>query len=219
MLHQNIVDLLNDEARIKTLTQEILDNGFIRVSNFFDQETLATLHTIARDPNFQNKKSEQLEGTIIATIGHSPEIVALSQKFHDARCTITGETRVVLDPAKQAIGMPYKNAANETNIETAYHYDGAYINLLFALQMPEKSEAGNGNLILFPSLRRKFSPTNAKLVSRVLRHSKIARNIYGYKEVIYQVDAMHIFFGDISFHGVDPIKSGERVVVTINSHW
>ena len=219
MLHQNIVDLLKDEARIKVLTQEILATGFIRVSNFFDQETLAALHTIARDSNFQNKKSEQLDGTIIATIGHSSEIVGLSQKFHDARCAITGETRVVLDPAKQAVGMAYKNAANETNIETAYHYDGAYINLLFALQMPNKSEVGNGNLILFPSIRRKFSPGVAKLVSRMLRHFKVARSVYGYKEVIYQVDAMHIFFGDISFHGVDPIKSGERVVVTINSHW
>ncbi len=219
MLHQNIVDLLHDEARIKTLTQEILDNGFIRVSNFFNQETLSALHTIARDPNFQNKKSEQLDGTIIDTIGRSNEIVELSQKFHDARCAITGETRIVLDPKKQAIGMPYKNAANETNIETAYHYDGAYINMLFALQMPEKNEVGNGNLILFPSLRRKYSPGIAKLVSRILRHFKIARSLYGYKEVIYQVDAMHIFFGDISFHGVEPIKSGERVVVTINSHW
>lgn len=219
MLHQNIVDLLKDEARIKVLTQEILDNGFIRVANFFDQETLAALHTIARDPNYQNKKSEQLNGTIIDSIGHSPEIVTLSQKFHDARCALTGETRVVLDPAKQAIGMAYKNAANETNIETAYHYDGAYINLLFALQMPDKSEVGNGNLILFPSLRRKFNSFMAKIVSRMLRHSKLVRSLYGYKEVIYQVDAMHIFFGDISFHGVDPIKSGERTVVTINSHW
>ncbi len=219
MLHQNTVDLLHDEARIKVLTQEILDNGFIRVPNFFDQETLAALHTIARDSNFQNKKSEQLDGTIISTIGHSPEIVTLSQKFHDARCAITGETKVVLDPTKQAVGMAYKNAANETNIETAYHYDGAYINMLFALQMPDKSEVGNGNLILFPSLRRKYGVSVAKLVSRILRHSKLARNLYGYKEVIYQVDAMHIFFGDISFHGVDPIKSGERTVVTINSHW
>ena len=38
-------------------------------------------------------------------------------------------------------------------------------------------------------------------------------------EVIYQPHTMYIFFGDLSFHGVDPIKSGERVVVTINSHW
>ena len=219
MFHQSIVDLINDEQKITLLTKEILDNGFIRVADFFDTPTLEALHTIARDPQFQNKKDGQLAGTIVAEVGYSDGILELSQKFHDARCKLTGETRVVLDKSKQAIGMPYKNAANETNIETSYHYDGAYINLLFALQMPEKTEIGNGNLILFPSLRRSYTPGIAKIVSRILRHFKIARKIYGYKEVMYQVDAMHIFFGDISFHGVEPIKSGERVVVTINSHW
>jgi len=115
--------------------------------------------------------------------------------------------------------MPYKNASDATNKVTAFHYDGAYINLLFALTMPPHQGKGDGNLVLFPSLRERYSPLLAKIISRLLGHSKGLRSLYGYSEVIYQIDAMHIFFGDISLHGVEPIKTGKRSVITINSHW
>lgn len=219
MFHQSILDLINDEQKIEALTKEIIDNGFLAVPNFFDTETLAELHLMAADPRYQNKKMSELMETAIGTMGCSDEIILLSQKICDARSKITGKPKVVINKAKQAIGMPYKNASDVTNVQTPFHYDGAYINLLFALTMPPHQGKGDGNLVLFPSIRERYSPFMAKIVSRILRHSKLARTIYGYKEVIYTVDSMHIFFGDISFHGVEPIKSGERAVITINSHW
>jgi len=219
MFTQSIASLIQDDAKIEALTKEIIDNGYMVVSNFFDQETLAELHHMARNPQFQNKKMSDLTDTLIGKIGYSDEIVLLSQKICDARSKITGKPKVTIEKNKQAIGMPYKNASDATNKVTAYHYDGAYINLLFALTMPPHQGKGDGNLILFPSIRERYAPFLAKVVSRLLGHSKLFRKLYGYTEVIYQIDAMHIFFGDISLHGVEPIKSGQRAVITINSHW
>lgn len=219
MFHPSITALINDEAKIEALTREIIDQGFVAVPNFFDAETLSQLHQMAADPRYQNKKMSELKDTLIGQIGFSDEVIVLSQKMCDARAKITGKPKVVIDKTKQAIGLPYKNSTDATNIQTPFHYDGAYINMLFALTMPPHQGKGDGNLVMFPSLRARYSPLMSKIISRILRHSKLARNIYGYKEVIYTLDSMHIFFGDISFHGVEPIKSGERAVITINSHW
>jgi hypothetical protein len=219
MFHQNFHALLKDDARLETLVKEILQNGFVVVRDFFDTETLTTLHSMAADPRYQNKKNPEINDSLIGKIGFSDEIIQLSQKICDIRSRLTGKPTVTIVREKQAIGMPFKRATDATNIETAYHYDGAYINLLFALTMPPDTKKGDGNLILFPSIRERYAPFLAKVVSRLLRHSKLFRRLYGYSEVVYEVDAMHIFFGDISFHGVEPIKSGERAVITINSHW
>jgi hypothetical protein len=219
MFSSSILELINNDAKIEALTKEIIEKGFVAVPDFFDAPTLATLHAMAADPQYQNKKDASLRDTMIGQIGFSDEIILLSQKICDARSRLTGKPKVVIDKTKQAIGMPYKNATDATNKPTSYHYDGAYINLLFALTMPPHQGKGDGNLVLFPSIRARYSPFMAKVVSRVLLHSKLMRKLYGYQEVIYTVDSMHIFFGDISFHGVEPIKSGERAVITINSHW
>jgi hypothetical protein len=57
------------------------------------------------------------------------------------------------------------------------------------------------------------------VLSRLLRHSAWLRKKFGYQIVPYKVGALNLFFGDLSFHGVEPLYKGERLVITINSHW
>jgi hypothetical protein len=220
MINKTYQNLLTDDQAVQDFVSKVLKNGYIALDDFLDEETKAAFHQVASDRSNGNKKNEALKGTPVYELAHSADMLKLSQRIYDARCALTGETKVALLPENQFVGMPYKDGrAGTTNKETAYHYDGAYSNWLLPLVLPTDQSEGDGNLIMFPNIRQKYPKIIGKLMSRLLRHSKVFRSWYGPVEVVYQVDTMYFFFGDISFHGVEPISNGERLVVTINSHW
>ena len=220
MLNQKYINLFNDDEQLTALVKEVLDKGYVALDDFLDEETKAAFHRTASDRSNGNKKNEELKGTPIYELGHSPLMLKISQKIYDKRCELTGEPKVTLDPTQQFVGMPYKDGREgNVNKETAYHFDGAYSNWLLPLVLPADQSKGDGNLVMFPNIRQKYPMIVSKLLCRLLRHSHLFRKLYGQTEVVYKVDTMYFFFGDISFHGVEPISNGERLVVTINSHW
>lgn len=221
MIDPTYSNIATDKDRANAVAKEMLENGFVALPNFLDEETSKKLHELVADRSRAWDKNEELKGTIAYDIAHSDEIVALSQALYDARCAITGEPNVVIKNEKQVVGLPYKDSRDEKeNQVTAYHFDATYINLLLPLVLPKETDTNNGNLVLFPNLRtEKRSKLMSKIIARVLRHVPPLRPLYGFADVCYEVDTMYLFFGDRSFHGVNPIRSGERLVMTINSHW
>lgn len=220
-LNQKYASIGSDAAHAAKLAREMLERGFVALPEFLNQEASEQLHALVADRSRAWDKNEELKGTIAYDIAHSDEIVALSQALYDARCTITGEEPVVINEKDQVVGLPYKDSRDEKeNKVTAYHYDATYINLLLPLVLPEKPGTNNGNLVLFPNLRNEKRPKIvSKVIARLLRHIPALRPLYGFADVHYEVDTMYLFFGDRCFHGVNPIQSGERLVMTINSHW
>ena len=220
MINQKYQNLLTDDAEIKKVVTEILNTGYVALDSFLDDASSEAFHTVASDRNNGWKKGEELKGTALYTLAHSDEFLLLSQRLYDARCEITGEPKVQLLKEKQVVGLPYKDAThNGPNEETAYHFDGAHINYLLPLILPADQSDGSGNLVAFPNMRLKYPSLVSKVIARMLRHSAMFRRWYGETEVVYRTDTMFIIFADITFHGVNPISNGERMVVTINSHW
>jgi len=220
MINEKYRHLLTDDEAIKQAAQDILDQGYIALDNFLTPEAQAAVHAVADERSNCWKKGDELQGTAVYELGKSDEVLELSQRLVDARCDITGEPKTTLTKEKQLVGLPHKDAKNAANNKvTAYHFDGAYINYLLPLVLPEDQSDGSGNLVVFPNLRLKYSKLVSKMVARLLRHFPWFRKIYGEIEVVYKLDTMVILFADLSFHGVNPISNGERIVITINSHW
>ena len=220
MINSKYQSLLTDDDAVKVVAQEILEKGFVALDDFLDEPSKAAFHATAADRSNGWKKGDELKGTPVYELGHSDEFMLLSQRLYDARCEITGEPKVTLLKEKQVVGLPYKNAADgDNNYETSYHFDGAYVNYLLPLILPEDQSDGSGNLVVFANLRLKYPALVSKIIARMLRHSALFRRLYGETEITYTVDTMFIVFADLSFHGVNPISNGERMVVTINSHW
>ena len=220
MFNTKYQELLTDDQAIKNVVQEILDTGYVALDDFLDEPSKAAFHAASLSDSCRNKKGEQLKGSPIYDFGYSDELLLLSQRLYDARCDITGEPKVTLLKEKQVVGMPYKDGRQgNKNLETSYHFDGAYVNYLLPLILPEDQSDGSGNLVVFPNLRLKYPSVISKIVSRMLRHSAWFRKQYGETEIVYRPDTLFIVFADLSFHGVNPISNGERAVVTVNSHW
>ncbi|MFZ2253458.1 MAG: hypothetical protein WAW13_04835 [Minisyncoccia bacterium] len=220
MIHEKYQTIITNSEAAEKVVKEILDHGYIALENFLDDATKEQFDAFTRARKVGNRKGDDLQGTIVYEFGYSDEVLALSQSLHSARCALTGEHHKILEKSKQLVGTPYKGELNPTtNTITAYHYDGAYINLIIPLVLPENQEQDGGNLVMFPNLRLHYPALISKVISRLLRHSEWFREWFGYTKVYYKTNTLYIFFGDLSFHGVEPLIRGERVVLTVNSHW
>lgn len=212
--------LFSDEKKMHALINEVLTKGYITLPRFFDDEAEKKFLGLREVIGPTNRKGEKLEGTFANDVRLSDEIFHMCEAIYKTRCDITGATYVPLRREKQSVGIAYKNADNAAqNKETEFHYDAAYINIVIPVQLPPKNEKGDGDLVAFPNLRLRYSRLICAPLSVVLRRNALARKLFGYTTVSYTVGTLHLFFGDVSLHGVPPIQQGERMIMTINSHW
>ncbi len=72
--------------------------------------------------------------------------------------------------------------------------------------------------MVYPNLRARVRPLLlSKIVARLLRHFGFLRAIVRPKEISYCERGLHLFFGDLTLHGVPALSDGERVTFTINA--
>ena len=145
----------------------------------------------------------------------------MCEVLHNARRAIEGKNPLPLERSRQVVGFPYKDArGGATTVETDYHFDGAYINLVLPIMLPPRGRHIRPDVELFPNLRKRFSPyVLSASIARLLRHFIWFREWFGSTKVQYEVGTLIVFFGDVTFHGVPSILDGERLVMTVNSHW
>jgi hypothetical protein len=156
------------------------------------------------------------QGSVGYNLARSDDFFGFFQEVYRLRCERAGCAYKPLNVERQHVGFPYKDARDgKRTVETDYHYDGAYVNTTFTLKMPSVG----GELIAFPNIRKNPRNFFARAFSRILRHSKFVREITPHIMVRSKPNDLCLFFGDRTFHGVEPIKSGERLLMTINNHW
>lgn len=145
----------------------------------------------------------------------------MCEVLHETRRDIEGKKHLPLERSRQVVGFPYKDArGGATTVETDYHFDGAYLNLVLPIMLPPRGQHTRPDVELFPNLRKRFSPyVLSASIARLLRHFLWLRDWFGSTKVQYEVGTVIVFFGDVTFHGVPPILEGERLVMTVNSHW
>lgn len=210
---------IGDTEKLRAYADMMLREGFVLLPNFLTPHFLSEVEQFAMRTRASGVASSKSDDTTpMMHLARSQEFMNLFDTVYRIRCERTGEAYVPLDRGKQRVGLPYKDATHgEPTRPTEFHYDGAYINATIGIIEPPP---GQGALHLFPNFRTKFGhPLLARLMSRVLRHVRAAREMYGYTSVPSQRNTLCLFFGDRSFHGVEPITSGKRLILTINNHW
>jgi hypothetical protein len=220
-INRKYLDIFNDPDKTKALAQEILTKGYVQLPEFLAEDIFAQLKALGESRRIINKKNEQLKGTLAHDLAYSDEIFSMCKALHNARRDIEGKTPMPLERSRQVVGFPYKDArGGARTVETDYHFDGAYINLVLPIMLPPRGQHTRPDVELFPNLRKRFAPyVLSASIARLLRHFIWFRDWFGSTKVHYEVGTIIIFFGDLTFHGVPSILEGERLVMTVNSHW
>lgn len=209
--------VIHDRAYARECAMKVLEDGYCVCRNFLNEHSYEYLLKEIKEKELQNKKGRELEGTLVWDLGISSEMLAFFDALHHARCEIEEKEYEALRMERQRVGLPYKNGKEKNKVETPFHFDGAYVNAVLALTLPED---GKGDLFIYPNLRTRFGEgVFGKVIARVLRHSKALRMVWKPKQIAYEENALTIFFGDRTLHGVAPLSGGERLVMTINNHW
>ena len=220
-INPKYLDILTNPDKAKALTQKILAEGYVLLPQFLSEDIFAQLKALGESRSMINKKNEELKGTLAYDLAYSDETFSMCDALHKARGDIEGKKHLPLERSRQVVGFPYKDGrGGATTVETDYHFDGAYINLVLPIILPPRGQRARPDLELFPNLRQRFSPyVLSASIARLLRHFIWFRDWFGSTKIQYEVGTIIVFFGDVSFHGVPSILEGERLVMTVNSHW
>lgn len=224
MIRFRYISILKDPNAIHSYVNEVLKKGYTILPDFLEDAYLEELEQYALDrkggvpEGMMEMDTKSSEGTPMMRLARSTEFMDFFNEVYRARCEILGESFRPLDPQQQRVGLPFKDATGGAPTkQTEFHYDGAYVNTTVGIIEPPE---GQGALHIFPNFRTKFPhPLLSKTASRLLRHVKFFRTLYGYDVVPSRRNTLCLFFGDRSFHGVEPITSGRRLILTINNHW
>ncbi len=220
MINQVYLGKIEDSAWLRQIVDEIFTKGYVVLSDFlepaFFEEVKAYAHSHGYEEGGMMTFSKQNDGTAGHRLARSHEFMALFQGLHAARCAKEGKECTPLNIERQTVGYPYKDARDgKRSHETEYHYDGAYVNTTLTFMMPEKG----GELIAFPNIRTNPHSFMARAYSRLLRHLPFLRRVVPHIIARTKPNDLCVFFGDRTFHGVEPIAAGERLIMTINNHW
>lgn len=217
MINETHKTAFQDAAYARGVAECICNEGYVLLPDFLNHNTYEFFCKEVAEKGLQNKKGRELEGTLAWELGMSDEMLALFNAVYRGRCEVEDSEYHELTQRQQRVGLPYKKAGEESKKETPFHYDGAYLNAVLALKLPE---GGAGDLYVYPNARRYLGAgILGKLISRVFRHSALVRTVFPPKKVSYTENSLCLFFGDRTLHGVPPLSNGERLVMTINSHW
>ena len=219
MITQRYVELFQNDAEVKKLTMTIFKEGGIALPDFFDRATVDGLMEYSRSLSTKNPKGEVFSDahklTPITNIARSPEFMRVFDAIHRARCDIQHTQYKPLDPAYLGVSLSIKTPESPRD-RTPFHFDDSYVNAVFALKMPTISR--EGNLMIYPNLRSRVRPLLlSRIVARLLRHLPPLRAIVPPKEITYYERGLHVFFGDLTHHGVPALSRGERVTITFNA--
>jgi len=220
-INQKYLDIFADPDKAKVLTRAILDEGYVLLPEFLTADIFAQLRALGESRTISNKKNAELKGTLAHDLAYSDEIFSMCDVLHKARGDIEGKKQPPLERVRQVVGFPYKDArGGATTVDTDYHFDGAYLNLVLPIVLPPRGQHARPDVELFPNLRQRFSPyVLSASIARLLRHFSWFRDWFGSTKLQYDIGTVVVFFGDVTFHGVPSILDGERLVMTVNSHW
>ncbi len=216
MINQHYLTKLGDEIWMQNLVDGMWKKGYVVLPQFLSDEGFAWLLSFVLENKATNTKGEALKGTPGYVLGHSEEFMKLFNGLHKARMKKEGKPYAPLSVEAQTVGLPYKDARDgKKTKETPYHFDGAYVNATLALIMPPTG----GELIAFPNIRRSRYSFVTRVYARALRHTPFLRGVVPHVIARTVPNDLCLFFGDRTFHGVEPIENGERLILTINAHW
>jgi hypothetical protein len=220
MISETYLNKIQDPAWLHSTVDEIFAKGYVVLPNFLTPTFFEEVQAYAKAHGYEEGGmmtfSKQNDGTAGHRLARSPEFMALFEGIHQARCAKEGKACAPLRLEQQTVGYPYKDArGGKRSHETDYHYDGAYVNTTLTFMMPEHG----GELIAFPNIRTNPKSFMTRAYSRLLRHLPFLRRMVPHIIARTKPNDLCVFFGDRTFHGVEPITSGERLIMTINNHW
>jgi hypothetical protein len=147
-------------------------------------------------------KGDVLNDTVVGELARSAYMVDFSNSLLGE---VGGAPAYISEPIRSEEIVPGINLMRATRDVTPYHFDGTFLNVILAVEIPKLSGPRRGQLVIYPNIRsfkgRIWGPYVAPLATRsaALRRVLAARR----REVDYEEGGAYLFYGYRSLHGVE----------------
>ena len=204
------------------MINDCLDNlnkeGFYCIKNFINEEELSVLKNIVNNHIYKNNnKSFFLMDE------------ALDQTFINSDLFLEKFYKLFYDLSKNENLPSYKEQKIFKNLRVIaktkmhstsfdFHFDAHQYTILVPIIIPDTdSENSNGNLILFPNLRKKTKSLLINIIQKKFFQNKISKiilkflsrgNLIKKKIIKFNKNNIYLFNGFKSLHGNQPVKEG-----------
>lgn len=204
------------------MINDCLDNlnkeGFYCIKNFINEEELSVLKNIVNNHIYKNNnKSFFLMDE------------ALDQTFINSDLFLEKFYKLFYDLSKNENLPSYKEQKIFKNLRVIaktkmhstsfdFHFDAHQYTILVPIIIPDTgSENSNGNLILFPNLRKKTKSLLINIIQKNFFQNKISKiilkflsrgNLIKKKIIKFNKNNIYLFNGFKSLHGNQPVKEG-----------
>ncbi|MAT10457.1 MAG: hypothetical protein CMM02_05540 [Rhodopirellula sp.] len=211
----------------KQIYQDINTNGYSIIENYINESEKNILlkysHSLGdgKERELAMHELKRKSDTPAMNYVINSELISILNGIWKERCIAESIEYIPINASNIAVGFARKKplkdnpSANNEGM-TPLHYDHSMVNILVGLEIETKE--GEGALILYKNFRKRIKPLILnKILVRIMRFSNMFAKLFKYKKIQYKEDALHIFFGDISLHGVTPIHSGKRHAFLANA--
>ncbi|MGH2999425.1 MAG: hypothetical protein ACRDNM_09000, partial [Gaiellaceae bacterium] len=147
-------------------------------------------------------KGDVLRDTVVGELAGSPYMLEFSNRLLG---DVDGARAYISEPIRSEEIVPGINLMRATRDVTPYHFDGTYLNVILAVEIPKLTGPRRGQLVIYPNIRsfkgRIWGPYVAPLATRsgAMRRLLAAHR----REIDYEEGGAYLFYGYRSLHGVE----------------
>jgi hypothetical protein len=189
-------------------------DGFAVIPNFVPSEQIADASKFVQNQlkrhhgeYFTYRGNEALANSVLAKIGNSPALRTVMADVY--------ESAVGKPAPDEGVYQVLRVVAGKTGVEQAYrfHYDAYVVTALLPIMIPEGPAQLQGNLILYPKVRRVRSSVLLNLGEKLLMQNGLTRwmaarpftrRTFGAKVLAFEPGSLYLFWGYQSLHANEP---------------
>lgn len=167
----------NNAKTNSLIIQEMNTRGSCCITNFLTKKQLASLQQSVRldaskhnGQYFAHHGGEAVESSLLGVLGASSEFRAMLEYIYQAGAGKAAYSDEILKVLRCVQG---KSGRRESN---RFHYDASLVTVLLPIEIPQGGTA-QGDLIMFPNLRRLRSNVLTNLIEKALLQNRLSRKL------------------------------------------
>jgi hypothetical protein len=207
LVSDEYLDFPSRPDRVAAVRRELDSVGVVELPNFLEpgahERLKQQIHDrLDRAEPGHGLKGDVLNDTVVGELAGSAYMVDFSNGLLGE---VDGAPAYVSEPIRSEEIIPGINLMRATRDVTPYHFDGTFLNVILAVEIPKLSGPRRGQLVIYPNIRsfkgRVWGPYIAPLATRsaAMRGLLAARR----REVDYKEGGAYLFYGYRSLHGVE----------------
>ena len=208
--------------KVSEILQEIENNGFVKLSNFLDENQFNRLKA------FVDEKIQAIKNNFFFVDKSEDSIFIkdeeIYKKFHKLFTDLVGIKNLNQNEKIYKV-LRYIRGKQSEEESFKFHFDAHNYTILIPIYIPKRIDSDNGDLIMIPNLRKLHKNLIKNILQKLFFQSKLYKAYIKHnmelktKKLILEEGNIYIFNGYRSLHGnLNIHQNDQRATILLHYH-